>query len=403
MTRKQSLTLILILGALSTIGPFSIDMYLPGFPAIARDLNTSISVVQLSLTSYFIGVAVGQLLYGPLLDRFGRRIPLYVGLILYVLASIGCALVNTADGLIVMRFLQAIGGCSGMVAASALVRDLFPVEKTAQAFSWIMLVIAVSPMVAPALGGYVTAAFGWHSIFLILAAMVVLILIACHFYLPAGQGPDTSLSLRPRPVVANFVSVMRQPQFLLYTLAGGITAAALFAYIAGSADVFMNQFGASEEEYGWIFAIIACFMIGSTQLNHLLLRHFTSAQIIRTVLIGQAVVGLALVGGTAFEMLGKYEMAALIALFFTGQGLTNPNFNALSLAPFTRNTGSAASLAGSFRMAAGGVITGLVSLLYNRTPMPMIGVMVGCVGVGLVVLLVGTSMRSFKEQALGTI
>jgi DHA1 family bicyclomycin/chloramphenicol resistance-like MFS transporter len=324
-------------------------------------------------------------------------------LILYVLASIGCALVNTADGLIVMRFLQAIGGCSGMVAASALVRDLFPVEKTAQAFSWIMLVIAVSPMVAPALGGYVTAAFGWHSIFLILAAMVVLILIACHFYLPAGQGPDTSLSLRPRPVVANFVSVMRQPQFLLYTLAGGITAAALFAYIAGSADVFMNQFGASEEEYGWIFAIIACFMIGSTQLNHLLLRHFTSAQIIRTVLIGQAVVGRALVGGTAFEMLGKYEMAALIALFFTGQGLTNPNFNALSLAPFTRNTGSAASLAGSFRMAAGGVITGLVSLLYNRTPMPMIGVMVGCVGVGLVVLLVGTSMRSFKEQALGTI
>ena len=257
MTGKQQFTLILILGALSTISPFSIDMYLPGFPAIAADLNTTIPVVQLSLTSYFIGIAAGQLLYGPLLDRFGRKRPLYAGLSLYILATLGCALIHSADALIVMRFLQAVGGCAGMVAAQALVRDLFPLEKTAQAFSWITLVIAVSPMIAPAVGGYVTVAFGWPSIFYILAALTGAILIGIYAVLPEGKGPDATLSLLPRPVISNFLTVVKQRQFLLYTLAGGIATAAPFAYIAGSSDVFINRYGVSEQEYGLIFSFIA--------------------------------------------------------------------------------------------------------------------------------------------------
>ena len=278
MTGKQQFTLILILGALSTISPFSIDMYLPGFPAIAADLNTTIPVVQLSLTSYFIGIAAGQLLYGPLLDRFGRKRPLYAGLSLYILATLGCALIHSADALIVMRFLQAVGGCAGMVAAQALVRDLFPLEKTAQAFSWITLVIAVSPMIAPAVGGYVTVAFGWPSIFYILAALTGAILIGIYAVLPEGKGPDATLSLLPRPVISNFLTVVKQRQFLLYTLAGGIATAAPFAYIAGSSDVFINRYGVSEQEYGLIFSFIAFFIIGSTQLNHFFLRKFRSAQ-----------------------------------------------------------------------------------------------------------------------------
>ena len=146
MTGKQQFTLVLILGALSTISPFSIDMYLPGFPAIAADLDTTIPVIQLSLTSYFIGIAAGQLLYGPLLDRFGRKNPLYAGLSLYVVASFGCALTTSADALIGMRFLQAVGGCAGMVAAQTLVRDLFPLEKTAQAFAVFLPVQSVGVM-----------------------------------------------------------------------------------------------------------------------------------------------------------------------------------------------------------------------------------------------------------------
>jgi multidrug resistance protein len=218
-------------------------MYLPGFPAIAQDLNTSIDVVQLSLTSYFIGIAAGQLLYGPLLDRFGRKTPLYAGLSIYVVTSIGCAFIHSPDALITMRFLQAVGGCAGMVAAQTLVRDLFPVEKTAQAFSWITLVIAISPMVAPAVGSYVAIAFGWQAIFLILAGLAMLLIAGVYFALPDGRGGDRTLSLQPKPVLNNFITVIRQPQFLLYTLAGGIATSAPFAYIAGSADVFMNVYG----------------------------------------------------------------------------------------------------------------------------------------------------------------
>lgn len=401
MNGKQQFTLILILGALSTISPFSIDMYLPGFPAIARDLNTSIPIVQLSLTSYFAGIAAGQLLYGPLLDRFGRKRPLYVGLTMYILASLACALIHAPDSLIGMRFIQAVGGCAGMVAAQALVRDLFPVDKTAQAFSWITLVIAISPMVAPAVGGYVSGAFGWQAVFLILAGLAGAILFGVYFALPGGRPADPSLSLSPQAVVRNFRTVIKQPQFLLYTLAGGIATAAPFAYIAGSADVFMNIYGVSEKQYGWIFAFIAFFIIGSTQLNHFLLKRFTSGQIIRTTLIYQAIVGASLIVGTIFFSPGKYELTVMIALFLGGQGLTNPNASALSLAPFSKHVGSAASLAGSFRMGMGGVVSALVSVFHNGTAMPMIGVMVGCTLTGLAILTAARSRIKALETEAG--
>ena len=398
MTGKQQFTLILILGALSTISPFSIDMYLPGFAAIANDLQTTIPVVQLSLTSYFIGIAVGQLLYGPLLDRFGRKRPLYAGLGVYILASIGCAFIHTPDALITMRFLQALGGCAGMVSAQTLVRDLFPLERTAQAFSWITLVIAISPMIAPTVGGYVTTAFGWQAIFIILAGLTFLILTGVFFVLPGGRAADASMSLLPKPVIRNFLTVVKQPQFLLYTLAGGIATAAPFAYIAGSADVFLNLYNVSEKEYGWIFAFIAFFIIGSTQLNHILLRYFSSGQIITAALVYQSIIGILLIVGTLFMWFGKFELIGLIALFLSGQGLTNPNANALSLAPFSRHVGSAASLSGSFRMGMGGLVSALVSVFHNGTAMPMVGVMVGCSLVGFAILLAGRSRIKTVEN-----
>ncbi|MEO5599661.1 MAG: multidrug effflux MFS transporter [Cyclobacteriaceae bacterium] len=398
MTGKQQFILILILGALSTISPVSIDMYLPGFPAIAEDLQTTIPMVQLSLTSYFIGIAAGQLLYGPLLDRFGRKRPLYAGLVVYIIASLGCAFTNSANGFIVMRFLQAIGGCAGMVAAQTLVRDLFPANKTAQAFSWMTLVVAISPMIAPAVGGYVTVAFGWHAVFVILAFLAVIIIAGIYLVLPLGKGPDASLSLLPKPVLKNFYYVLSQKQFLLYTIAGGVATAAPFAYIAGSADVFMNIYHVSEKEYGWIFACIAFVIIGSTQLNHALLKRYRSQQIIKASLMYQSCVGLVLILGTWFNWFDKIDLIVLIALFLAGHGLTNPNSTALSLAPFSNHTGSAASLAGSFRMAMGGIASGLVSAFHNGTSMPMIAIMVLCIIGGLTILIVGGSAFKMNER-----
>src|SRR5215203_1340378 len=198
-SRKKNFYLILILGSLTAIGPFSIDMYLPAFPDIAKNLHSTVAQVTLSLSSFFIGISAGQLLYGPLLERFGRKKPLYIGLCIYLLASIGCALAASVNALIVLRLLQALGGCVGMVAARAMVRDLFEVKENAKIFSTLMLVVAVSPIIAPTLGGYVTAVLGWRYIFVILVIIVIIILIGIYFLLPESKKPDLGFSLRPRP------------------------------------------------------------------------------------------------------------------------------------------------------------------------------------------------------------
>ena len=391
MSRKQYLFMILILGSLATISPFSIDMYLPGFPRIATDLNTTIDKVQLSLTGYLIGICIGQILYGPLLDRFGRKKPLYAGLIIYMLASIGCAFTTSVNALIIMRFFQAIGGCVGLVASQALVSDIFAKDKRAEVFSMITLVIAISPMIAPTVGGYVTAAFGWNWIFFILSGIAVAILSGVYFFLPTGKEPDTSVSLKPQAVLGSFFTVLRQPQFLIYTLAGGLATAAPFAYIAGSSDVFMNIYKVTEQQYGWIFAFLAVAMIGSTQLNHFLLKKYNSEQIIKTTLLYQSVVGTLLVLGVYNNWYNLYTLIGMMFIFLTGQGLTGPNTSAISLAPFKKHTGSASALMGSWRMGAGAIISIIVSVLHNNTAIPMVGMMAACSLVSLVILFVGNA------------
>src|ERR1051326_7690471 len=189
-TVNKNFYLILILGLLTAIGPFSIDMYLPAFPDIAKNLHTTVAQVTLSLSSFFIGISFGQLLYGPLLERFGRKKPLFAGLCIYLIASIGCALAMSVNALIVLRLLQAVGGCVGMVAARAMVRDLFEVKENAKVFSMLMLVVAVSPIIAPTLGGYITALLGWRYVFVMLIIVVITVIITAYFLLPESKKPD---------------------------------------------------------------------------------------------------------------------------------------------------------------------------------------------------------------------
>lgn len=393
------------MGALCTISPFSIDMYLPGFPEMARDLNTPISNIQLSLTAYLVGIAIGQLFYGPLLDKYGRRKPLYFGLGIYVLASVGCALSQSVENLILMRFLQAIGGCAGMVSAQAIVRDIFPVGKTAQVLSLLTLVIAVSPMIAPTVGGYVTAFYNWHWVFIILAGLTVLIWIGAVLVLPKGAEPDHEVSLKPTRVWKNYGLVLQNRQFLVYMLVGGLAGAAPFAYIASSADVFINIYQVSEQTYGWIFGILAFAMIGSTQLNHYLLRKYKSQQIIHFSLHYQVFTGLLLILGIYAQWLNIYTLVGLMFLFLTAHGLNSPNTAALSLAPFSRNAGSASALLGSMRMAMGGVVSAIISLFHNGTAMPMVMGMAACALAGFIILkadeqIPGTISRTLNRTGL---
>uniref|UniRef100_UPI003B3A5ECD multidrug effflux MFS transporter n=1 Tax=Siphonobacter sp. TaxID=1869184 RepID=UPI003B3A5ECD len=292
MSRKTYVFLILILGSLTALGPFSIDMYLPGFPAIAKDLHTTAAKVSLSLSGFFIGISLGQLLYGPLLDRFGRKKPLYVGLVIYILASAGCAYTESINSLIFMRVIQAIGSCAASVASIAMVRDLFPVKDNAKVFSLLLLVVGASPMIAPTVGGYVTSVFGWEMVFMILMGMGLLILLAVFLWLPDSYQPDASISLKPKPILQNFWKVLREPQFYTYAFTGAIAFAGLFAYVSGSPILFMEVFHTDEKVYGWIFAFLSVGFIGSSQVNTLVLNRYKSEQIVRVALMSQVLIAL---------------------------------------------------------------------------------------------------------------
>jgi MFS transporter, DHA1 family, multidrug resistance protein len=395
---KNRSRLILILGLLSAIGPFSIDMYLPGFPVIAASLRTTPEMVSYSLSSYFIGICAGQMLIGPLLDRYGRKRPLYGGLIIYILSSIGSAFAPSIEVLIALRFFQAAGGCVGIVAPRAIIRDVFPVEENAKIFSLLILILGVSPIIAPTAGGYITAHFGWHSIFVILAIITFLILLAVVFYLPESRQPDPTFSLKPKPILASFQKVITHPQFYTYSLTGATASAGLYAYLAGSPFVFMELYHVSGQHYGWIFALIAAGLIASSQLNNVMLRRYTSSQIIRVTLSLQCIVAVVLVTGTYYSWLGLYGTIACIFFYLCCQGFSFPNSSALSMAPFTKEAGSASALMGSIQMALGAGSSALVGVLSNGTAMPMTGVMVGCSLTAVLILMIGRRAMLYRSK-----
>jgi DHA1 family bicyclomycin/chloramphenicol resistance-like MFS transporter len=388
--RNKNFSLILILGLLTAIGPFSIDMYLPAFPDIAKGLHTTVAQVTLSLSSFFIGISAGQLLYGPLLERFGRKKPLYVGLCIYLLASIGCAAAGSVNALIVLRLLQALGGCVGMVAARAMVRDLFEVKENAKIFSTLMLVVAVSPVIAPTLGGYVTAILGWRYVFAMLIIVDIIIITGVFFLLPESKKPDPNFSLRPTPIVRNFAGVITHPQFYTYALTAAISAAGLYAYIGGSPHVFMEIFRVNERQYGWIFALIAMGLIGASQVNSVLLRLYNSEQIIKVALSCQSVIGSSMALITLFGWNDLFITIFLIFIFLCTQGFVFPNASALSLASFGHNAGSASALLGAIQMTIGAGTSALVSVLQNHTALPMTGVMACCAITALSIFLLGS-------------
>ncbi len=400
-------SLILILGLLTAMGPFSIDLYLPAFPDIAAGLHTTVATVMLSLSSFFIGISAGQLVYGPLLERYGRKKPLYAGLVIYILTTAGCALAQSADMLILFRLLQALGSCAGLVGARAMVRDCFEVKENARVFSTLMLVVAVSPILAPTLGGYITAAFGWRAVFAALMLLGLGVLLAVHYRLPESRPGDQRFSLRPGAILRNYQTILRHPQFYTYALTSAVAAAGLYAYISGSPNVFMETFGVSERQFGWIFASIAVGLITASQVNNRLLKKYRSERIIRMALFFQLLSGLILVAVTLAGVQQLFLTIGLLFCFLSCQGFIFPNASALSLAAFGHTAGSASALMGSLQMGIGALASAVVSWLQNHTALPMASVMTACAGLSLVIFLTGSrtlvrraSLESVEEEEL---
>ena len=395
MTKTRYIKLILILGSLTALGPFSIDMYLPGFAGIAKDLNTSVANVSMTLSSYFIGISAGQLLYGPLLDRFGRKKPLFIGLLVYILASLGCVFVTDIDTFIGLRFIQAVGSCAATVASVSMVRDLFQVKDIPKVFSLLMLVVGLSPMLAPTIGGYVTADYGWHTVFFILMCMGIVILIAAQIVLPNSYLPDTSISLKPKPIISNFISILKEPQFYTYAFAGAIAFSGLFTYVAASPILFMDIFEVDAKTYGWIFAFMSLSFISASQLNSLLLRKFNSEQMILGALVSQAGISVLFLILAMNDLLGLYETIAMLFLFLACLGISNPNTAGLTLAPFSRNAGSASALMGAIQLGLGALASFAVGVFVKNSMLPMVWIMTVSTILALIILIFGK--RNIKK------
>lgn len=371
MTPKRYHLIIVVLGGLTALAPFSIDTYLPAFPDIASSFVISTRQVTLSLSSFLLGTALGQILYGPLLDRFGRKRPLYVGLSVYLLATIGCYLAQSIDVLVAFRFVQAIGSCAAGVVAMVLVRDLFPLAQNASIFSRLMLALGTSPLIAPSVGSLLTAAFGWRSIFGVLFALAFILLLAVYTVLPESGKPDKTPLLSTRTILIGYWQVLTVPQFVRYTLVGSVAQAGLLAYIASSPALFMEGYGLPTRTYGWLFALITMSFIGLTQLNRLFAPHFSPQRIVWGALISMTLLSLLLLSGLQLEWLGVAGVATLLFLVLGCIGIVNSNATALALAPFERQTGLAASLYGSFQWGMAGGMAALLSHFKTTTAIPL--------------------------------
>lgn len=400
MTKAKYFELILILGLLTALGPFSIDMYLPGFSGIAKDLNTSVANVSMTLSSYFIGISAGQLLYGPLLDRFGRKKPLFIGTLVYILASLGCVFVADIDTFIALRFIQAIGSCAATVASVSMVRDLFPVKDIPKVFSMLMLVVGLSPMLAPTIGGYVTEYYGWHTVFFILMCIGIVILVAAQIVLPNTYEPNISISLKPKPIIAEFISIIKVPQFYTYAFAGSIAFSGLFVYVAASPILFMDIFEVGPKIYGWIFAFMSLSFIIASQLNSLLLRKFTSEQMIFGALISQSVISVVFLVLVMNDILELYGTITMMFLFLACLGISNPNTAGLTLAPFSRNAGSASALMGAIQLGLGAFASFLVGVFVKDSMVPMVAIMTCTTVIAFIILNIGK--RKIKETIVNS-
>ncbi len=389
MDQRSRSLIVVIVGALAAIGPFSVDMYLPGFPAIARDLKTDVATVEYTLTSYFIGFSLGQLMLGPILDRYGRKRPLMAGLFVYIAAAIGCVFSPTIHALIALRLALAMGCCVGMVGSSTVVRDLFTGREVARALSMMMTIFGVAPIIAPSLGGLVVATLGWRAIFAVLAVIAVLVLAAVKGVLPETKGPDASVSLRPTRVALSYFRVFKEPSFVIYVLASAVGAGGLFAYIAGSPFVFMSLLGFTAVQYAWIFGGNGVAIVMGNQVNRALLKKYDSARILLFVGTTQSTIAMLLLIGTFLGMLPKIVFLLLVFLFMFCSGFIGSNAGALAILPFSRNIGSASALMGSMLMTSGAVMSWLVGYLDNGTAVPMALVMAFCALTSLIFSTIG--------------
>lgn len=371
----MNLRILLILACLSAFGPLAIDLYLPSFSLIAEEFNSN--NVQLSLSVYLIGLALGQILYGPLTDKMGRKPPLIFGICLFSLASVGCALANTMEWFIALRLLQALGGCAGMVISRAIVRDLCEPRMAAKVFSHIMLINGLTPMLAPLLGTWLLNYFTWHASFYLCAIFAVCIVMAIIICLPETLAPNA-----PKPPISSafkqYILLLKEHEFICFSCASGFALAGLFVYIGSAHELFVNHYKLSNTSFSILFGLNALSLMLSAQLNHILLKKHASLYWIPKVLLITLTASILLFITLYFEAPVWLFIIPLI-IFMGTLGILLPNLTACAMAVDARRAGSASALMGTLQFGIAATLSGITSWLNQMAAYSMAIVLIGAV------------------------
>jgi len=367
--------LVFILGALSAFGPLSIDMYLPALPSLSRDFGTGASQAQLTLSACLLGLALGQTIAGPISDALGRRRPLLVGLTAYALASLLCVVAPSVLALVVLRFVQGCAGAAGIVIARAVVRDLHSGEALARFFSLLMLVNGLAPILAPLFGGLLLRFTSWRGVFIVLAVIGALLLLAAATGLRETLPPDRRQSGGIRATIMTFRKLLASRSFVGYALSCGLAFAAMFAYISGSPFVLQDIYGLSPQLFSVMFGANALGLMTAGQINGRLVGRVPLTRLLAAGLTATATGGVALLAVVITGGIGLVGILPSLFVVVSSLGFVLPNATALALSGHPRNAGSASALLGVLQFAIGAAAAPLVGALGSRTALPMSVVM----------------------------
>ena len=354
---------LLLVAAMAAVGPVSIDMYLPGFTAIEREFG--VRGVETTMAAYLVGLAVSQLFYGPISDRFGRKPPLYFGFLLYALGAAGCALATSMPGLTLMRVVQALGGSSGFVIGRAIVRDRCEPHEAARAFSLLMMIVALGPVLAPALGGVVVTHFGWRATFVFQAALGLALLGATHFALRESRPESAVVPLNLASVLRTYVRLGADRALVGYALVGGFGMGALFAYVTGAPTVLTQRYDLSAQEFGALIGLNGFAFMTASRLNMVALRTLGPGDVLARYIWLPLLLGAALLALTSLWSAPLWMIVALQLSFFVAVGRVTPNVSALALAPHGADAGAASALMGAVQSALA-MASGFAVAVFNN-------------------------------------
>lgn len=373
-----------VLGLITAVGPFAIDMYLPALPAITADLDTSAAATQASLMSFFLAVALCQLVYGPISDSYGRKAPLYFGLALFTVGSIGCSLAPSIEWLIAARFIQGVGACAGMTIPRAVVRDLHTGHEAARLMALIMLVFSVSPILAPVSGSVIAEYIGWREIFWAVAIIGIASLALTGFALKETRPMAERIPLDVRTITANCLQLLGDRYFLGVSFIGGFGMASFFAYLAGSSFVYIDHFGLTPTQYGMAFAVNAIAFIGMAQLVGRIGKRFGLKRMVNGALTFYLISTSMLLLLTLIGVDNVFVLIGFLFVSFGAMGLVIPSTAVLALEDHGPTAGTASAFMGTLQLLAGAAVVGVIGAFGDGAVLPMVAGIVACAAVAFV-------------------